>query len=143
MLEASRSRALRQLGLIAEDVVANGTSWLSITARGRSSDAVGFGDDIAARAGLVHLDNDVPCPVGDAIADPLSGVAAALAARAALDVEEARLIDVSMLHVAAETLPATAAAKAPSEQHDVWLRDGKWWLDTGEDLVRVDGPRIR
>ena len=47
VLEASRPRALRQLGFDAEEVVAAGTSWLSITAQGRGSNAVGFGDDVA------------------------------------------------------------------------------------------------
>lgn len=139
VLEASRPRALRQLGVIAEDVVAAGTSWLSITARGRSSDAVGFGDDVAASAGLVHLADGVPAPVGDAIADPLSGVAAAVAAQAALHSAEARLIDVSMLHVAAETLASPTSA----QEHGVRLQDREWWLDTGEDVVRVERPRVR
>ncbi|GAA1970174.1 CoA transferase [Nocardioides panacihumi] len=139
VLEASRPRALQQLGLIAEDVVAAGTSWLSITARGRSSDAVGFGDDVAASAGLVHVDDGTPVPVGDAIADPLSGVAAAVAGRAALDSEDARLIDVSMLHVAAETVRPPASRV----DHHVRLRDGEWWLDTAEDVVRVERPRTR
>jgi crotonobetainyl-CoA:carnitine CoA-transferase CaiB-like acyl-CoA transferase len=94
---------------------------------------------VAARAGLVYLDDKVPVPVGDAIADPLSGVAAAVAARAALDSEEARLIDVSMLHVAAETM----APRASSQPHEVRLRDGEWWLDTGEGVVRVETPRMR
>lgn len=138
VLEASRPRAMRQLGLVAEDVVAAGTSWLSITARGRSSAAVGFGDDVAACAGLVDVVGDVPVPVGDAIADPLSGVAAAVAARAALDSEEARLVDVSMLHVAAGTMPP-----APRTTYDVVRRDDDWWLDTGEDVVRVERPRTR
>lgn len=139
VLEASRPRALRQLGVIAEDVVANGTSWLSITARGRSSDAVGFGDDVAASAGLLCFDDGVPVPAGDAVADPVSGVAAAVAARAALDSEKATLIDVSMLHVVAETLPR----QSPDDDHDVWLDGGDWWLDTGDGVVRVERPRIR
>ena len=87
--------ALRQLGLVAEDVVADGTSWLSITACGRASDAVGFGDDVAARAGLVVADRDDLLPVGDAIADPLAGVRAATEAAAALASTGAVLIDLT------------------------------------------------
>lgn len=139
VLEASRPRALQQLGVVAEDVVANGTSWLSITARGRSSDAVGFGDDVAASAGLVCFDDGVPIPAGDAIADPVSGVAAAVAARAALDSEEAQLIDLSMLHVTAETLPS----QSPGDRHDVWLDGTQWWLDAGDGVVRVERPHVR
>ena len=104
VLESSRSRALRQLGITAEEFVAAGTSWLSITARGRDSNTVGFGDDIAAAAGHVVPDGPDLLPVGDAIADPLAGLAAAAAAVDALASPEAVLIDVSMLHVAAEAM---------------------------------------
>ncbi|WP_460794402.1 hypothetical protein [Nocardioides pacificus] len=55
---------------MTEEVVAAGTSWLSITARGRASDAIGFGDDVAACAGLVVRDGDDLLPVGDASARP-------------------------------------------------------------------------
>jgi crotonobetainyl-CoA:carnitine CoA-transferase CaiB-like acyl-CoA transferase len=142
VLEASRPRALRQLGIVAEDVVASGTSWLSITAGGRCSDAVGFGDDVAASAGLVvRLEDGQPVPAGDALADPVAGVMAAVAARRALASADARLVDVSMRHVIAETLdtpdavePALPAVPGP---------DDSWWLESGEGLVRVDPPRRR
>ena len=105
VLEASRPRALRQLGMVAEDLVAAGTTWTSITAYGRTgpwADRVGFGDDVAAAAGLVAYDGDgVPLPCGDALADPLAGVHAAVATAAALLADEAYLIDVSMRDVAA------------------------------------------
>lgn len=137
VLEASRPRALRQLGLIAEDAVAAGTSWLSITAHGRASDAVGFGDDVAARAGLVVDDAELGLiPVADALADPLTGVAAAVAGSAALRSEQARLIDVSMLHVAAET-----AAVRP--EHAVVRRGDAWWVEYAEGAVPVLAPRRR
>ncbi len=104
VLEASRPRALAQLGIDAQEVVAGGTSWLSITARGRASNTIGFGDDVAACAGMVVRDEDAVLPVGDALADPLTGVRAALTALDALASDQAQLIDVSMLHVVAETL---------------------------------------
>jgi len=104
VLEASRPRALAQLGIDAEAVVAAGTSWLSITARGRASPHIGFGDDVAACAGMVVREDDAVLPVGDALADPLTGVFAALAGVRALAEPRARLIDVSMLDVVAATL---------------------------------------
>ncbi|CAN5649942.1 CoA transferase [soil metagenome] len=104
VLESSRPRALRRLGVSAEQVVQGGTSWLSITARGRDSDTVGYGDDLAAAAGHVVRDGPDLLPVGDALAEPLAGVAAAAAAVEALATADVRLIDVSMLHVAAEAL---------------------------------------
>ena len=137
VLEASRPRALRQLGLDTADIVAGGTCWVSITARGRDSDAVGFGDDVAAAAGQVVRDGDDLLPAGDALADPLAGVAAAVAARAALAGEEAQLIDVSMLHVAAE------AAVGATPEHQVVRRGGDWWVEYAGGAVPVAPPRPR
>lgn len=88
VIEASRPRALRQLGLSAEKLVAEkpGKVWLSLTAYGRGAateDNIGFGDDIGVAAGLSGLMEAVygqPLFVGDAIADPLGGLHGALAA---------------------------------------------------------------
>ncbi len=99
VLEASRPRALRQLGLDAAEYVRTGTIWVSITAYGRGVGdelRVGFGDDVAAGAGLVTWLDSVPVPVGDAIADPLAGVHAAAAAIVALHAGQGSLVDVSM-----------------------------------------------
>lgn len=117
VIEGSRPRALRAWGLQAEEAVARGTTWVSITAAGRASDRVGFGDDVAAAAGLVALDRDgLPVFVGDAIADPLAGLtAAALAVR-----EPGVLHDVSMTAVVADTLDGTAGGpveEAPLPRH--------------------------
>jgi hypothetical protein len=136
VLEASRPRALRQLGIDAEAVVHDGTSWLSITARGRDSDTIGFGDDVAACAGLVVRDGDDVLPVGDAIADPLAGVTAATAAFEALRSSEARLVDVSMLHVAAATV-------VPVPDHETTYVDGTWWVEDDAGRYRVDAPETR
>ena len=84
VIEASRPRALARFGLDANAAAANGTTWVSITAYGRAVDRVGFGDDVAAGSGLVAVDaGGHPLFCGDAIADPLTGLTAAvLAARA-------------------------------------------------------------
>jgi hypothetical protein len=137
VLEASRPRALRQLGLVAEEVVAAGTSWLSITARGRGSDAVGFGDDVAVAAGLWLRECDDVVPVGDAIADPLSGVTAALHAVDALASDQARLVDVSMLDVVA------ASAHGAATDHAVIRRDGAWWVESADGGFPVADPMRR
>ena len=103
VLEASRPRALQQLGIDAMEHVADGTVWVSITAYGRvGADAmrVGFGDDVAAAAGLVAWADGQPIPVGDAIADPIAGAHAAAAAAIALHGERGCLLDVSMHDVA-------------------------------------------
>jgi crotonobetainyl-CoA:carnitine CoA-transferase CaiB-like acyl-CoA transferase len=122
VLESSRPRALRQLGIDAEATVAAGTIWTSITAYGRVGSAgelVGFGDDVAAAAGLFVTDGADRLPCGDAIADPVTGVHAAVATAAALRRDRACLIDISMRDITAATLrpvPATdqtVAAAAP------------------------------
>lgn len=97
VIEASRPRALRQLGVDAAEEVARGAVWVSITAAGRADELrAGFGDDIAAGAGLVAWDGARPVPMGDALADPLSGATAAAAAVAALREPSGALLDVSM-----------------------------------------------
>ncbi|MGD9986602.1 CoA transferase [Pseudonocardia sp.] len=109
VIEASRPRALRAWGLDADAEVARGATWISITAAGRSSDRVGFGDDVAASAGLVAVDADgLPVFVGDAIADPLTGLTAAALALTA----PGRLHDVAMSRVVAATLDGTPGGPA-------------------------------
>ena len=82
VIEGSRPRALEQVGLGPDR---NGAGvWLSITAYGREHpDRVGFGDDAAAAAGLVTWVDGRPGFVGDAIADPTTGLLGALAVHSA------------------------------------------------------------
>ncbi|HVW42127.1 MAG TPA: CoA transferase [Amycolatopsis sp.] len=84
VIEGSRPRALRQLGIDADEVLACAADkcWVSITAYGRDANAVGFGDDVALAGGLLAFDPETgtPAPCGDAIADPVTGVNAALVA---------------------------------------------------------------
>ncbi|MET0953004.1 MAG: CoA transferase [Aeromicrobium sp.] len=104
VLEASRPRALRQLGIDASAHARSGTIWASITAYGRDGEdgmRVGFGDDVAAGAGLVGWRGHEPCPAADALADPLAGVVAAAAVIDALSDDHGCLLDVSMHDVAA------------------------------------------
>jgi len=125
VVEASRPRALRQLGVDASALLAadSGPSvWVSITARGRTGAAanrVGFGDDVAAAAGLVVEDAEGPVFCADAVADPLSGMVAAAAAQRAWRDGSRWLLDVAMLDVASSAagptldLPAGTATPAP------------------------------
>lgn len=111
VVEASRPRALAGLGLDAEAAVASGTTWVSITAAGRASARVGFGDDVAAGAGLVAHDHaGSPVFVGDALADPLTGLAAATLALTAPPNGSGVLWDVAMADVVASTLPLDASS---------------------------------
>ncbi len=85
VIEAARPRALAQLGIQADDIVRGqpGLSWITITGHGAQGDAanwVGFGDDCGMAAGLGGALRKIAGRtgfVGDAIADPLTGIRAA------------------------------------------------------------------
>lgn len=117
VVESSRPRALRQLGIVAEEVVASSgsTIWVSITGHGRGPDVehrVGFGDDAAAAGGLVAWDGDRPLFCADAVADPATGITAAAATLDALAGGGNRLLDVSLVEVARELAGPTLAVPA-------------------------------
>ncbi|MEC8346786.1 MAG: hypothetical protein VXZ70_02040, partial [Pseudomonadota bacterium] len=58
-------------------------------------------DDVAASAGLLHWDEQhQPAFVGDAVADPLTGVYSALAVLDAIARGDSGLLDFSMVNVA-------------------------------------------
>lgn len=137
VLESSRPRALRQLGLDSDAFVDAGTSWLSITGYGRDRNVIGFGDDVASGAGHVVWDEGEPLPCGDALADPLAGVCAAEAAAETLLADRARLIDVSMHHV------ARGAATGAAEPHDVFRERGRWWVECATGRYPVVEPSAR
>jgi hypothetical protein len=106
VIEGSRPRALRQLGVDAPAWVGAraGRIWLSITGHGRRfEDAVAFGDDAAAAAGLCWCvpDGAAPLFVADAVADPLTGLHGALATIAHWKRGEGALLDLSLRAVTA------------------------------------------
>lgn len=104
VIEASRPRALLQLGIIAEEFMAAkaGKIWVRLTAYGQDENRIGFGDDIGIAAGLARvmdMAHGEPCFVGDAIADPINGLHLALAVRSALNQGGGALLDFSMRDV--------------------------------------------
>ncbi|WP_245567956.1 CoA transferase [Nocardia jiangxiensis] len=116
VIEASRPRALAGFGLDAEGFAESGGTWISITAHGRASNRIGFGDDIAACAGLVaHTDDGTPVFVGDAIADPLTGLTAAVLAMSAPADGSGKLWDVAMSSVVAATLDPASVTEPIDE----------------------------
>jgi crotonobetainyl-CoA:carnitine CoA-transferase CaiB-like acyl-CoA transferase len=115
VIEASRPRALAQLGIDAEALLtgARPRVWVSITGHGRAHpqrDWTAFGDDAAVAGGLVSWHDGRPCFCADAAADPASGLVAAAAALDALATGGRWLLDVAMAgvaaHLAGPTLPA-------------------------------------
>jgi hypothetical protein len=120
VIEASRPRALRQLGIDAEALLRNGRLriWLSITGYGRTGDAaqrVAFGDDGAVAGGLVLWDDQGPCFCADAVADPLTGLVAATAVLTSIAAGGRWLLDVSLqgvaAHFAADALPSPGSGQ--------------------------------
>jgi hypothetical protein len=140
VIEASRPRALAGFGLDAAAAVAAGTTWVSITAAGRASDRVGFGDDVAAGAGLVAWTGEgTPVFVGDAIADPLTGLTAAVLAMSGPTDGSGVLWDVAMADVVAATLPRGPRTPSLAARRGA----GAWVLDTPDGPLRVAAPRRR
>jgi hypothetical protein len=139
VIEASRPRALARFGLDAEAEAERGCVWVSITAAGRSSQRVGFGDDVAAGAGLLARDDQgLPVFCGDAIADPLTGLTAAALALSEPEDGTGKLWDVSMSDVVTATLADTVDDAAVLEHSP----DG-WVLDTGHEHFEVEPPVAR
>ncbi|MDE2405203.1 MAG: CoA transferase [Sphingomonadales bacterium] len=112
VIESSRVRALRQLGIDAAALVAEtpGLVWLSVTghgARGEAAGWAGIGNDCGVAAGLSRALADV-CGeigyVGDAIADPLTGITGARAAWTAWREGRACRIGLAMSAIAARAL---------------------------------------
>lgn len=137
VIEASRPRALQQLGFVAEHWLAQrpGRVWCSITGYGRRGAAATYaalGDDAAAAAGLCFCvpADDAPLFVGDAVADPLTGVHAALACAASLQRGGGELLDISLCGVTAraiafrEQAPVQGEVRETSEGFEVLCSSG-------------------
>lgn len=112
VIESSRPRALRHLGIDADALVAEtpGLVWLSVTGHGATGDAAswaGIGNDCGVAAGLSRALAEVTGEigyVGDAIADPLTGITGALEGWRAYRGGEARRIGLAMSAIAARAL---------------------------------------
>ncbi len=98
VVTSARPAALARLGL--EPARFPHLAWVAITAHGFSGEGaarVGFGDDCAVAGGLVRWDAGEPRFLGDALADPLTGLEAATRVLAG----SRGLIDMAMARVAA------------------------------------------
>jgi len=121
VIEASRPRALEQLGIDAARCVRErpGTTWISLTGYGRDEperDWIAFGDDAAVAAGTSaalarQTGDEVFC--GDALADPLAGCHAAWAGLASYRAGGGHRLDLSLRDVTAAIL--VDAAIEPAE----------------------------
>jgi hypothetical protein len=115
LITSVRPRALPSLGL-AEAVIfsANlGLTWVAITGYGWEGEAasrVAFGDDAAAAGGLVGWSGGRPHFLGDALADPVTGLAAAIGALEGLASGGGVLVDVPLARTAAGAAAACGLA---------------------------------
>lgn len=105
VIEGSRPRALQALGVDRETLAPQGKQlWLSLTAYGRRApfaDWVGFGDDVAVAGGLYFQGEEGrPEFIADAVADPLTGIFAALAVVKLVQSSASGLLDLSLFAVA-------------------------------------------
>ena len=120
VIEAARPRALAQLGIDADAIVqaTPGLSWLTITGHGAEGEAanwVGFGDDCGVAGELsaaLRAASGRPGFVGDAIADPLTGIRAAGAAWQGWASGRGGRIGLSMRGVVAEALAEARSENA-------------------------------
>ncbi len=141
VIEASRPRALRQLGIDADALVSAipGLVWLSITGHGASGEAanwVGVGNDCAVAGGLARALADATGDigyVGDALADPLTGITAALEGWRAYASGDAVRIGFSMSAIAAKALAEERAFDRPAL--DAELR--AWGASLGKLFPKV------
>ena len=118
VIEAARPRALAQLGIDADALVRAkpGQVWVTITGHGAvgpAADWIGFGDDCGVAAGLsaaLRTASGRGGFVGDAIADPLTGIQAATVAWHAWRSGRGGRFGLSMRGVAAQALAEAQAA---------------------------------
>ena len=131
VIESSRPRALQQMGIYWEAFVEARPEliWISITGYGRhepQSSWVAFGDDAGVAAGLSHVMRAATGSyefAGDAIADPLTGIHAALAGWQRWRSGEGGLAALSLRDVAASCLAREQSAFGAA----VVPRFADWW----------------
>ncbi|HEV2531329.1 CoA transferase [Phenylobacterium sp.] len=117
LVTSARPRAFSGLGLDPQAVFARnpGLVWTAITGYGWTGavgERVAFGDDAAAAGGLVSWTSaGEPRFLGDALADPVTGLAAAIGALQALEAGGG-LVDVSLAGSAAGAAAACEIARA-------------------------------
>ncbi|MEZ5737244.1 MAG: CoA transferase [Novosphingobium sp.] len=141
VIESSRPRALRHLGIDAEALVREtpGLVWLTVTghgATGEQANWTGVGNDCGVAAGLSRALADATGEigyVGDAISDPLTGITAALEGWRAFRSGEARRIGFAMSAI-------TARALREEREHDPALLEAElrgWGAAVGKPFPKV------
>ena len=149
VVESARPRALAQLGIEARALVAEvpGLTWVSITGYGRvgrGANWIAYGDDAGVAAGLAMeagVAAGTPLFCADAIADPLAGMHAAVAALASWQRGGGQLVDIALRDVVAHAVAFGTTRNGPT----VEVREcaGGWEVLADGDRHVVDRPRAR
>ncbi len=147
VIDAARPRALQQMQIDISRLLDTNAhlTWLSITGHGRDDPSAGwiaFGDDAGVAAGLSDIMRRATGHyqfAGDAIADPITGIHAALAAWRSWLAGGSRLISLPLTEV-------TAAVLEQEVQHrgldQVIATFARWWHQaTSDDPYRGIQPR--
>lgn len=143
VIEASRPRALEQLGLSPQRFLGArpGRTWISITGYGRSgprANHVAFGDDAAVAGGLVAwVAPDAPVFCADAVADPISGLYAAFGGLGSIVARGGYLVDVSMSASSSFVLHGPRCAGRHAVGADP---AGEWWVSHDDVHQQVLPP---
>lgn len=132
VVEASRPRALRQMGIHAEKLIDQnpGLTWISLNGYGRKEPEenwIAYGDDAGVAAGLSYLMREVTGTsviVGDAIADPLTGIHAALAAWVCHQKGGGRLLSLALTNVVRHCIQFDRSinVEASNQRQAEWTR---------------------
>lgn len=106
VITSARPRAFEQMGLAPQSLFTERPQlvWVAISGYGWTGKAAGrvaFGDDAAAAGGLVRWAAGEPRFMGDALADPLTGLAAAAGALQALAQGGGVIVDAALARTAA------------------------------------------
>jgi hypothetical protein len=147
VVESSRPRALRQLGIDVEATIGAtpGPTWISITGYGRvepQANWIAFGDDAGVSAGLSRLmiePDGSPIFCADAIADPLVGIHAALIAWQRWKSGEGGLISIALNDVAAHCANFDLAPSADA----VSDRARRWKALLASRGINATAPTVR
>lgn len=146
VIESARPRALRHLGIDADVLVREvpGLVWLSVTghgARGEAANWVGIGNDCGVAGGLSRALAEVTGEigyVGDAIADPLTGIVGAREVLGTLREGTAKRIGLSM-----SAITAMALAEERSFDAALLARELRAWGEaTGASFPAIAGREV-
>lgn len=124
VITSSRPRALSQLGVEPSMMMRDHPIqlWLSVTSFGPTQPMrIGYGDDCAVAGGLFQSPTNagsssaLPSYIGDAIADPLTGLAGAAAVLEALVTNQRAHIEISLAGTAAQATRTAATVGSCNE----------------------------